>query len=498
MPGSRTKEQLNSERLEGQPGQVTRRGLLGSALVGSTALVGAAKESSSRESLQVDVVVVGAGFSGLAAAGKLNCAGKSFVVLEARDRVGGRVYNQPIDHGEITEGGGTYIGPTQNRMAQLAAQYQIATYPTYNDGNTVTIIDGKRFVGGFPPALAREYHALTSKLTTLSKEIPVDAPYKAPRAREWDGQTLHTWLVRNGASRDAMEAFNSVADLWGADTQDLSLLYALFYIAAAGDEKTPGTLDRLLNIQDGAQELRFVGGSQLLAQRMAAALGDRVILSAPVRSIDWSGPTACVMADGYSVTAKQVIVAIPPSVAALIRYQPILPTPRTQLYQRWPMASLIKVEAVYDRPFWRSAGLSGNTLNGQGPVRSTFDNSPPSGDQGVLIGFIGGHAARLWSLRPEAERRSTVLASFAELLGDQAALNPVEYFEFDWPSEEWSRGSQVAYMGPGVLRDYSTLVRTSVGPVHWAGTETGTYWTGYMEGAVQAGERAAEEVLGCL
>lgn len=475
---------------------ITRRRLIGTAFAGAAALAAPriAVAGTGPIEASVDVVIIGAGFSGLAAARKIKKAGRSFLLLEARDRVGGKVLNKSIGHGEITEAGATYIGPTQHRMARLAVKYGVPTFHTWDKGNTVSIFGGNRFVGGLPPKLALEYHTLVTRLNAMSTEVPVDAPTTALHAVEWDSQTLHTWLQDNGASRDVMEVFASVADLWGAEPRDVSLLFALYYIAAAGDKRMPGTLQRLLDIDKGAQELRFVGGSQLLAQRIAASLGDSLILSAPVRQIDWSDDSVTVTADGHTVQARHVIVAFAPALAARLRYEPKLPTPRAQLFQRYPMGSLMKIEAVYDQPFWRKAGLSGQSSLGPGPVRSTFDNSPPDGHPGVIIGFVGGSRARHWSLRPKAERRAEVLANFAEILGKEA-LNPDQYFEFDWPSEEWSRGGPVGYAGPGVLHDYATTLRAPVGRIHWAGTETATFWNGYMEGAVQAGERAAREIL---
>ncbi|MEO8726122.1 MAG: FAD-dependent oxidoreductase [Acidobacteriaceae bacterium] len=243
-----------------------------------------------------------------------------------------------------------------------------------------------------------------------------------------------------------------------------------------------------------------MGGSQLLAQRIAASLGDSVILSAPVRKIetDADGDSITVTADGHTVHARRVIVAIAPALAARIQYEPKLTTPRAQFLQRYPMGSLIKVEAVYHQPFWRKAGLSGQSVLGPGPVRSTFDNTPPSGHPGIIIGFVGGSRSRHWPFLSEAERRSQALANFAAVLGDDEAFHPIEYFEFNWPGEEWSRGGPVGYAGPGVLHDYATTLRAPVGPIHWAGTETATFWNGYMEGAVQAGERAAREVIDSL
>lgn len=279
--------------------------------------------------------------------------------------------------------------------------------------------------------------------------------------------------------------------------RDLSLLFVLFYIAAAGDESTPGTLERLLASQDGAQELRFVGGSQLLAIKMAEALGDRVHLATPARAITITPDDVLVEADTLSVTAARVIVATPPALAAGIRYTPRLPTLRAQLFQRFPMGSLMKVEAIYEEPFWRAEGLSGLSMMTGGVVNESFDNTPPSGAPGILLGFLSGDVSRGWSQRDPEERREAVLQNFAQIAGDRA-LSPIDYFEVDWPGNEWERGGPVAYTGPGVLLDYGSTIREPVGPIHWAGTETATYWNGYMEGAVQSGERAAAEVIAAL
>jgi monoamine oxidase len=476
--------------------QLTRRRLLSTAAAGAAALaLPRAAEASSSSS--TDVVVVGAGFSGLAAARKLAKAGKSVIVLEARDRVGGKVRNEVLDDGDITEAGGTYIGPTQTRMAALAKEYGVATYPTFDTGNTVTIIGGTRSEDGYPPALLAEYVKLVTLLDAMSRQVPVDAPWTATNAAEWDSITLYSWLVANDASADALEVFSGVADLWGAETRDVSLLFALYYIAAAGNESTPGALERLLGIANGAQQDRFVGGSQLLAQLIAKQLGTSIIFKAPARAILWSANGVSVISDTLTVQARQVILAISPALAAGIQYEPELPTQRAQFLQRYPMGSLIKVEAVYNQPFWRAAGFSGVSVMAPGPVRSTFDNSPPSGHSGILIGFVGGARARAWTTLSAADRRAAVLGGFAAAFGD-AALNPIDYFEFQWPSEQWSRGGPVGYAGPGVLLDYGTTIREPVGPIHWAGTEASTFWNGYMEGAVRSGERAAGEVLQCL
>ncbi|MBV9601274.1 MAG: FAD-dependent oxidoreductase, partial [Chloroflexi bacterium] len=314
-------------------------------------------------SAQVDVVVIGAGFAGLSAARQIGAAGHSMLVLEARNRVGGRVLNHPIQDGEVVEAGAQFIGPTHDHLLALSRAYGMATYATYDQGRSVAVLDGDRTVGGFTPSVARDYQRLIGLLDGMASGLPVDAPWQAPQARQWDAQTFQTWLDAHVEVAEAMAIFPSVANaVWGAEPRDVSLLFALACVAAAGNEDTPGSLTRLLNARQGAQQQRFVGGSQALAERMAAALGDQLVLSAPVRAIDSTGSLVEVTADGRTVEARHVILAVPPALAAGIQYGPQLPATRAQLLQRLPMGSLTKAEAVYDRPFWRDAGLSGQSL----------------------------------------------------------------------------------------------------------------------------------------
>ena len=231
--------------------------------------------------------------------------------------------------------------------------------------------------------------------------------------------------------------------------------------------------------------------------RSPQALGNRVFLANPVREIRLTKRHARVVTDSRVFDAKRVIVAVPPALAAAIHYEPKLPTRRAQLLQRMPMGSLMKIEAIYERPFWRHAGLSGISLLEDGPVRSTFDNTPPSGHPGVILGFVGGSHSRSWPLRDPGERRAAVLANLASVVGPKA-LHPIDYFEVDWPGEEWSRGGPVAFLPPGVLLDFGSALREPVDRIHWAGTETATFWNGYMEGAAQSGARAAKEVIALL
>jgi monoamine oxidase len=286
--------------------------------------------------------------------------------------------------------------------------------------------------------------------------------------------------------------------VWGAEADQLSLLYVLQYTAAAGDRSTPGSFIKLLSTPGGGQEQRLVGGSVLIAQKVAEKLGSRVILRAPVRRIVQVDGRVRVVADGVAVEARQAIVAIPPVLAARIAFAPGLPAGKRALLRAMTPGSLTKVEAVYPTPFWRAAGLSGQGFTNVGLARIPFDNSPPDGGIGVLLSFIGGRLHQQWAAMPVAERRAAVLGDFALFTGDQSARTPDEYLEKDWTTEEWTRGCPVGHFAPGVLSKYGAWLRAPVGRVHFAGTETADYWLGYMDGAVRAGERAAREATAAL
>ncbi|MFC8347769.1 flavin monoamine oxidase family protein [Streptomyces sp. NPDC057280] len=488
--------------------QLSRRSLLGAAGAGAAGLTASTAGTAAAATRTADVCVVGAGLAGLTAARDLVAAGTSVVVLEARDRVGGRVLNLSLANGGFTEGGGEFIGPTQDRIKALADSLGVATFATYNTGKNLLYKDGKKtpyatdgLLGSVPPIDAAglaNAAIVQATLDDLAKQIPVDAPWTAARADEWDRQTFETWLRANAVIPSAKFLFDvACTSVFSAEPRELSFLYVLFYIAAAGNASNPGTLERLTETAGGAQELRFVGGSQQVPIKLAATLGDRVVLNAPVRTITKSGSQYVVTADGTTVTARRVVVAVPPPIAARITYDPVLPAARDQLTQRLPMASVGKAIAIYDTPFWRADGLNGQVVSDSGVVSSTFDNSPPDASYGALMGFIEADEARRFDAASEAEVRAAVLKDYATYFGEKAA-SPSAFVLQRWNNETYTRGGPVAIAGPGVLTQYGPALRRPVGGIHWAGTETSTYWIGYMDGAVRSGERVAKEVLAAL
>jgi monoamine oxidase len=448
-----------------------------------------------QQTRDADLVVIGAGLAGLSAARAAAQAGASVVVVEARGRVGGRTLNEDIGEGRVVEVGGQWIGPTQDRLAALARDLHVDTFPTYGEGENVIEYGGRlrRYRGTIPrinPLVLLDVERAQRRLNRLAKRVPLEAPWEAKGAAALDGQTAATWMRRNLATKAGRMLLElGIEAVWAAQPEDMSLLHVLFYIHSAG------SLEMLFDTEGGAQQDRFVGGSQRIAILMAQELGrEHVLLDAPVRKIERADHGVTVLADGATVRARRAIVAVAPTLAGRIAYDPPLPGYRDQLTQRMPLGTVAKCMAIYDEPFWRAEGFSGQGTSDTGPVKLTFDNSPPDGSPGVILGFLEGRQAReLGRLLPE-ERRTAVVDCFARLFGPRAG-RPDGYVERLWADEEWSRGCYGCHMPTGAWTNYGPALREPIGPLHWAGAEYSTVWNGYMDGAVRSGEETARAAL---
>jgi monoamine oxidase len=426
------------------------------------------------------------------------------MVLVARGRVGGRAWNHDIGGGRIVERGATFVGPTQDHVMALLSDLGLGTFPVYDTGKALYVAGSTRetysdagLTGTAPPdpLILPDLVLIVTALDQMSRAVPVEAPWSAPNAASWDGTTLQGWIDTHSLTPQ-FRALVPVATrpIFGAEPRELSLLFVLFYTAASGDEHNLGTFERNFDTRNGAQQWRVDGGTQAIAERVAAHLGDRVVLRSAARRIVQDRSGVSVVCDHVTVRARRAIVAIPPALAGRIDYEPILPFQRDQLTQRYGQGTLTKVTVIYDRPFWRDQGLSGQVVTTGSPVSVTFDDSPPDDSRGAILGFIGGDQARAYASVTPGARRAAVLSQYVNLFGSQAA-GPRQYIETTWSAEQWTRGCPVGIPATGALYAYGSRLRDPVGRLHWAGTETSTYWNGYMDGAVRSGERAAAEVL---
>jgi monoamine oxidase len=442
-----------------------------------------------------NVVVVGAGLAGLAAARRLVAHGHEVTVVEARDRVGGRTEGVVLNDGTPLELGGQWIGEGHARMYELVGELGLSTFRTWNEGKLLLDLQGKRstITPNSTPRLSPFAFADLAqgvlRFGRLAARTDLERPWLTPGAEVLDGQTWETWIRRNLRTKAGRAYFRLVCEGgWAAEASDISLLHALFYTHSNAN------LETLLGVDRGAQQDRVVGGSVLVAEAMAAALGGRVVLGRPVRQVEQDGTGVRVTTrDGSEYHGDAAIVTLPPTLAGRLEYDPPLPSWRDQLTQRMPAGSVIKAHAIYAEPFWRRDGLNGQAASDAGPVKVTFDNSPPSGTPGALMGFLEGKEARIWARRSAAERRDAVIGSFIRYFG-QAAARPEQYLERDWMAEEFTRGCYGAHFAPGVWTSYGEAWRAPAGRIHWAGTECAPEWNGYMEGAVRSGEAAADSV----
>lgn len=440
-----------------------------------------------------DAIVVGAGLSGLYAAKCLRDAGRSALVLEAQDRVGGRVLSQEHE-GRRYDLGAQWIGPRHERMHRLVEEYRIPTFPTYTTGKKVLELNGNtsHYESSLPSmSLLKllEMQVAMSRVEFLSRSIDPANPGAVPKADAWDAWTVDEWKRRTILTREVRGLIDVVTRvILGAEPREVSMLYFLSYLSSGGG------LSCHVEAENGAQQTRFRDGAQSVPNALAEDLEEIVRTGAAVTAIETSESEVAVHAEGHTYRAQRVIFALAPAAMRGIDFRPALPAKRRLLLEKMPMGVTVKCMAFYEKPFWREDGYSGEAVSDAGPVSVVYDNSPEDGSVGCLLGFVVGGDGYAWGDLTARQRRKAALECFTEHFGPKAS-EATGYLEKNWAEDPWAKGCPVGVFAPGAMLTIAPGLREPHGRLHWAGTETALEWNGYMEGACEAGERTATEIL---
>jgi monoamine oxidase len=443
-----------------------------------------------------DVVIVGAGLAGLITARTLQQAGKRVVVLEAQDRVGGRTLTHSLSDGTKFDLGAQWIGPGMTRIYNLIQELGLHTFKQYRHGQKQLRLGGQVYVhtdvlSALPVESQADWQQAMDCLDALTATVNPDNFIATPDAIQWDGMSVEQWILHRMQTGAAQRLFRiTIREMFSAEPSEISMLELLWSCCSCGG------LDHENSVDGGALQDRILEGSQTIAERLAAQLGHAVQVGNPVRRIEQFDDWVRITADSGVYVARQVVIAIPPTQALRIDFIPALPRCWTRSVQKLRMGAVIKCIALYDRPFWREAGYSGELISDDLLAGFTYDTTSADGQHPALVAFIAGDYAVEWSDRAAEERKQAVLDALALGFGE-AAREPRDYFEHDWVAQPWIEGGYNAYAPPKAMTAGFVVpdLAEPIGRIHWAGSELATQFSGYMEGALESGEQAAEAIL---
>ncbi|WP_019310145.1 FAD-dependent oxidoreductase [Kocuria rhizophila] len=448
-----------------------------------------------------DVIVVGGGISGLTAANVLMERGLDVLVLEARDRVGGRTEGGRFASGTSIELGGQWVGPTQDEVLALAEHLGLETFTVHDSGVSLLFTGGARSEStddsfGLGERAAQAFRDLVETIDVTAARLIPGKPWEAHEAGNLDRMTAAEWLAAH-CSDDAARDFahTMLGSIFAAEADEYSALHMLFYLGSGGG------LHRMMLTIGGAQESRILGGTHQLSEGLAQQLGERVLLGSQVLAIEgWEATSSsagrspvCARTTSRNFMCQAVVVALPPVMASRLNFDPPLPANRDIAMSHMSAGNVIKFQVEYDTPFWREEGLSGTVLSTDHDVSLVYDNCVPDSDRGILVAFVEGRHARAFNELSEDERAAAVLRDLAAYFGDRA-LTPTEVLQRNWSEETFTRGCYGGRFATGLWTTVGRDLARPCGRIAWAGSETAAVWNGYLDGAIRAGQRAAQEV----
>ena len=443
--------------------------------------------------IDCDVVVIGAGLSGLVAADALTRVGLDVAVIEAADRVGGRTLSHAGDHGDSIDLGASFVCDEQVEICALIDRLGLHRTPSPEQGRHISHIgDRDRFWrGGVPlltPRQVIDVARIVHRFDTLAADPAVQCPPRTPAAARLDELSVGRWLTRYQASATAKELVRTAIRLiFASELQEISLLHFLFCLRSAGGFRS------YIRTR-GREQQRISGGAQRICELLAANLPRAPRLGHRIDRIEQHDDHIVAQGPACAVRARRVVLAVPPVAVARIAFNPRLPMLTQMLYERVRPGSVVKLNLTYPHAFWRASGLSGKYSALGGPLSIAMDVSAPNDAPAQLMAAAVANSARSLRDRTPAEIEATVIGELARVFGP-AARTPLRVHWHDW-HDDIAAGGYAGVFAPGVWSTFGQGYRKPWRRVHFAGTETAQRFYGAMEGAVSAGQRVAAEVRG--